>query len=302
MKDWIAAFRLRTLPLAFSCILMGSGLAIYLGFFQKTIFFLTLVTTLFLQILSNLANDYGDTQNGADNAERIGPQRAVQSKKISLTAMRKAIIVFVLLSLSSGIPLVLLSGGTFNPLWVLSFLFLGGFSIWAAIKYTSGSNPYGYRGYGDFFVFLFFGLIGVVGAFLMQAQMVVMWFLEEVLLLAISVGLLSAAVLNLNNMRDIKSDKSANKNTVALKLGFNGAKLYHTGIICLAIVCFNLTIYRLDFSIYEIALCNIPSLLLLIHLFKVLKVTQEKDFDPELKKVALSTFLQALIFIITTSL
>ena len=276
---------------------MGSGLAIYDGSFKLNIFILTLVTTLFLQILSNLANDYGDSQNGADNDARVGPKRAVQSQSITKEAMRRAILILVFLSLGAGIPLVWISTSTWNPIWLFSFLALGLLSVWAAIRYTSGSNPYGYRGLGDLFVFLFFGVVGVVGSYQLQAQNVLPILVDEMIYLAISVGLLSTAVLNLNNMRDLKSDQIAGKNTVALNLGFKKAKVYHLMIISIAILCFNIAIYRLDYTVFQVICCNLPTALFSVHLLKVIKVKEEKDYDPELKKVALATFAQAMIFI-----
>jgi 1,4-dihydroxy-2-naphthoate octaprenyltransferase len=230
ISNWLSAFRLRTLPLAFSCIITGSFLAA-LYTFKWEITLLALLTTLFLQILSNLSNDYGDTVHGADSADRIGPKRAVQSGKISKASMKMAMIVFALLALISG--LLLLYIALDNVKTILIFLLLGLSAITAAIKYTAGKNPYGYKGLGDLFVFIFFGIVGVEGVFFLHTQA----FSVNGLLPASAIGLLSVAVLNLNNMRDHVSDAKAGKNTLVVKMGFENAKRYHAALIILSFLC-----------------------------------------------------------------
>jgi 1,4-dihydroxy-2-naphthoate octaprenyltransferase len=202
MKHWVSAFRLRTLPLALSSIMMGGFLAASVNAFQWDIFLLCISTTIFLQVLSNLANDYGDSIHGADSVDRKGPSRAVQSGKISANQMKTGIIVFVLLSLISGVSLLFVAFGL-NWNAILFFLGLGILSILAAIAYTVGKRPYGYAGLGDISVFIFFGLIGVLGSLYLFIHEL-KW---EYILPAISCGVFAVGVLNINNIRDIESDQ-----------------------------------------------------------------------------------------------
>ena len=157
-KDWIHAIRLRTLPLALASIGLGSFLAAFDGKFRWSVLLLSGLTTIFLQILSNLANDYGDTQHGADHAGRAGPDRAVQTGKISMKSMKIAIYIFIGLSLVSGLSLLFISLQEVSVGFLLMLL-VGVLAIGAAINYTMGKNPYGYAGFGDLFVLIFFGLI-----------------------------------------------------------------------------------------------------------------------------------------------
>lgn len=291
IKPWIKAFRLRTLPLSFSSILTGSALAIYQNQFSVDIFVFTLLTTLFLQILSNLANDYGDAKTGVDNANRIGPKRAIQSGEISEHSMKKALYLFSLLAFVFGISLLFIAFSADYYLYILIFLLLGFAAIWAAIKYTAGKNAYGYKGLGDIFVFLFFGLVGVMGTYFLYTK-----HLDKFALIpAIIIGLLSVGVLNLNNMRDRVNDEKFGKNTIAVNLGFKNAKIYHIVLIYGALVL-ALVFNHLYFSTLQIFL--LPTLFWLFHLFVVIKVKNEKDFDPELKKVTISAFLFALLLMI----
>jgi 1,4-dihydroxy-2-naphthoate octaprenyltransferase len=288
LKHWLQAFRLRTLPLALSCIILGALLAKADGVFQWSIFILAALTTIFLQVLSNLANDYGDTQNGADNAQRVGPTRAVQSGAISATQMKKAIIIFVVLSLSSGISLIYIS--LKDALQGLIFLGLGVASIAAAIKYTAGKNPYGYRGFGDLFVFLFFGVLGIFGSYYLFNNEL-HW---RLIFPACSIGFLSAAVLNLNNMRDRIGDAEVGKRTIPVILGKQKSKLYHLFLLSFATyaaIGFVLTKFHTPWQF-------LFALILPIHILNLKKVfTYEdpKELDPELKKIALSTLLFAIL-------
>ncbi|WP_291785670.1 1,4-dihydroxy-2-naphthoate octaprenyltransferase, partial [Cecembia sp.] len=202
-QAWMHAIRLRTLPLALSCIFMGSFLAAYTGHLRWEVLILAALTTVFLQILSNLANDYGDSVHGADSVERKGPIRAVQSGLISLKEMKRAMFILAGLSLLTG--LVLLYVAVQNWVTFSLFLFLGLLAIWAAISYTSGKNPYGYVGLGDLSVFLFFGLLGVAGTYFLHS-LSLSW---SILWPAFSLGCFSTAVLNINNIRDIESDQKA---------------------------------------------------------------------------------------------
>src|SRR5688500_13653186 len=201
---------------------MGGFLAFRAGSFSWDIFLLCVITTVFLQILSNLANDYGDSVHGADHADRKGPSRAVQTGAITPGEMRNAILFFVLLSLLSGILLLFVSFG-FQWKAILFFLGLGLLSIGAAVTYTIGRKPYGYLGLGDLSVLIFFGFLGVMGSYYLFTKNIT-WY--EVLP-ALSMGLLSVAVLNINNIRDIESDKLAGKYSLPVRLGRRTAIVYH---------------------------------------------------------------------------
>ncbi len=289
-KSWMVAFRLRTLPLALSVIFTGSFLAIQDGVFNWWIIGFSILTTLLLQILSNLANDYGDALKGTDNSNRVGPQRTVQSGEIQPESMKKAIIIFASLSLLSGVTLLYFSFGD-NFKMSLLFLFLGLASIWAAVKYTVGKNAYGYVGFGDLFVFLFFGLIGVAGSYYLNTQSVNV----AVFLPAAAMGLFSAGVLNLNNMRDIDNDIYSGKHTLASRMGIVEAKKYHMILIffgwILLLVWMMLQKHHTERLVILVAL---P--FFVYDVFKVLHTNDKAKLDPYLKKLALQTLFVALLF------
>lgn len=286
---WFKAFRLRTLPLAFSSIIAGGACAHAQGYFDAVIFVLALVTTLFLQVLSNLANDYGDAVKGTDNDQRVGPVRAIQSGAITKSAMKKAVVLCAILSLIAGLTLVFYATRSLSFYYPLGFILLGLLAIVAAIKYTAGENPYGYNGWGDLFVFVFFGLVGVIGSYLLYGAPLVV----DVLFPAIAFGCFSAAVLNLNNMRDWENDKASGKNTLVVKMGFSKAKSYHFVLIITGVLS---TLLFVDFEVFELSkiMVFLPLLLLLVHLKKVALVREPQALDPELKKVALTAFLFSL--------
>lgn len=290
ISKWLSAFRLRTLPLSISGIIVASCMAEYNGVFDIKICVLAILVTLSYQILSNLANDYGDGVKGTDNENRIGPERAIQSGEISKEEMQNAIKLNMLICIGLTIALINVAFGSKNLLLGFLFLIIGGLSVYAAIKYTVGESAYGYRGLGDLFVFIFFGLVSVIGGYILYAKQI-----DHVTILpAIAIGLLSAAVLNLNNMRDISSDKESNKITLAVKLGAKKAKTYHYFLIITAIICallFGILYYTSMFNLIFL-LAFIP---LLLHLKKVKSIVNPKDFDPELKKLALSTVLLAIL-------
>lgn len=290
MKNWIQAARLRTLPLSVSGIIVGSFYAMYQGFFDGAIFTLALLTTLGLQILSNFANDYGDGVKGTDNQDRIGPERAIQSGAISVQQMKNGIIITSILTFLIAVLLIYISFGKDNFFYTLLFLILGVASIVAALKYTIGNSAYGYRGLGDVFVFLFFGLLSVLGSYFLYSK-VFDWYL---VLPACSIGLLSAAVLNLNNMRDELSDKASNKNTLVVKIGGKNARMYHVVILILAMVSLVLFVVLKEFKPlqYLYLLGYIP---LVLHLKRIATYQNPKQYDPELKIVALSTFLISVL-------
>lgn len=291
LKAWGQAARPRTLPLALSSSLMGSFAAFQDGRFKWNVFGLALLTTILLQILSNLANDYGDSVNGADNADRIGPARAVQSGKISVSAMKRGVVITSILAFISGILLIGAGVGYHNWLPWIVFLLVGLMAIAAAILYTAGSNPYGYKGFGDLFVFLFFGITAVVGTYYLHTENLRAF----VLLPAITIGLLSTAVLNLNNMRDIEGDARSGKRTMVVIMGSSNAKIYHflmvVGAIVSSIVWSALNFKSLWQFIYLIAL---P--LFIRHLNVVMRNIIPAALDPQLRILAISIFVFVLLF------
>ena len=289
-KSWVKAYRLRTLPLALSVILTGSFLAIQEDVYNWWVIGLALLTTLFIQILSNLANDYGDSLKGTDNNERVGPQRTVQSGEISRESMKKAIILFASLSLLSGVALLYFSFGDIFKLSLLFFV-MGLASIWAAVKYTVGDNAYGYSGFGDLFVFIFFGLVGVVGSYFLNTHTIS----AEVFLPASAMGLFSAGVLNLNNMRDIDNDIRSGKHTVASRLGIVDAKKYHLILIIFGWILL-LAWMMLQKNHPERLILLVAMPFFIFDLFKVLHAKQNAALDPYLRKLALKTLLVAFLF------
>lgn len=232
MKKWISAARLRTLPLALSSIIMGAFLAGSVFMFRWNVFGWAILTTVLLQVLSNFANDYGDTKNGADSEDRIGPTRAVQSGEITPKQMLNAILLTGLAAFLSGIYLLYLSFGGFSSLYFRIFLVLGLLSILAAYTYTAGKRPYGYMGLGDISVFLFFGITGVVASYFLYT----LHFEWALLLPGTACGALATAVLNINNIRDMESDQKTGKITIPVRLGRKKALIYHWILLLLAML------------------------------------------------------------------
>ena len=300
LKYWLAAARLRTLPLSVSGIIVGSSLSGYTNrqFNQILeiqtkdyyIFFGALFTTIVFQILSNFANDYGDGVKGTDTL-RKGEARMVSSGKISSKQMKNATITFALIGLMLSINLVFYAFKGYNLGYVFLFLGLGIASIVAAIKYTVGNNAYGYSGFGDVFVFIFFGLLSVCGSYFLYTKTLNL----NIILPAISIGMLSVAVLNLNNMRDIENDKTNNKNTLVVKKGYAWAKQYHLILVLLPLILSCVYVYFNYKSLTQFVffVAFIP---LFFHLKKIRFNKNQELLDGELKKVALSTFLYAVLF------
>ncbi|MGB1283894.1 MAG: 1,4-dihydroxy-2-naphthoate octaprenyltransferase [Polaribacter sp.] len=307
LKNFIKAARLRTLPLSVSGIIVGSFLANFLNntysandhlletfsIYQENnywIFILAILTTIGFQVLSNFANDYGDGIKGTDD-HRKGEQRMVSSGIISPKQMKTAMIVTAIITLMVAILLIYVAFGKENFGYSVLFFLLGIASITAAIKYTVGKSAYGYSGLGDIFVFLFFGLLSVLGSYFLYTKQLNF----HIFLPAISIGLLSASVLNLNNMRDQIEDKKANKNTLVVKIGSQNAKIYHyfliLGALLSAIVYAQLN-YRSPIQ-YLFLIAFIP---LIVNSMVVAKNIIFSELDSELKKVALSTFLFAILF------
>lgn len=306
LKAWIGAFRLRTLPLSLSVISVGNALAWH-GLYthphgdvpldshewELGIMGLTLLTTLFLQILSNLANDYGDAVKGTDNENRVGPMRAVQSGAIARGEMRRAIAVLAVLALASGIGLLLLAFGTAANGLFIAFVAAGVGAIAAAITYTVGNYAYGYRALGDVSVFLFFGVLGVGGSAYLQLKGN---FSSSVLPIAVAVGAWCVAVLNLNNMRDRVNDQAMGKVTLPVLLGFERAKHYHYALFALSWGALLLFFVRQGEDGLSWAVCVAPlAVLHALHIRRVARIKVPELFDPELKKIALSTLLFSVL-------
>ena len=232
IKIWLQAFRVRTLPLALAGTLLGSFLAWSKGFFILPVFIFSITTSLFLQILSNLANDYGDSVKGTDNEKRAGPERVTASGKVTKKGMKRMIVSLVFLSFISGTLLIFFGTTDKSYITRIIFFILGILAIIAALKYTLGKNPYGYIGFGDLFVFIFFGLISVAGTFYLHSKVLS----YRIFLPSSAMGLLSAGVLNLNNLRDEKNDAVSGKRTLVVMIGSKMAKVYHVSLVLIAVI------------------------------------------------------------------
>jgi 1,4-dihydroxy-2-naphthoate octaprenyltransferase len=286
VKSWIKAARLRTLPLAMSGILMGAALSYFDGGFQVKVTVLAIVTALFIQIFSNFANDYGDSQKGTDNQHRVGPQRTVQSGEISPTQMKSGMIVLIVLSLITGIWLVAEGTKGLDLTTFLLFLTFGIVALIAAYRYTAGSNPYGYAGLGDVAVFLFFGILPVLGTYFLNTHQIN----PEIFLPAISIGLFSTGVLNLNNMRDIENDRNSGKKTMVVRMGSDRSKLYHTSLIAIGWLTAVLFIaFRFQSAYQALFLLTLP--LFIRDLVMINLIKEPRNLDPFLKKLSLATLL-----------
>ena len=297
-RDWISAFRLRTLFLAVSTVILGSGLALYAGSMDITIFTIAMILAISIQILANLANDLGDYQKGTDiTGKRLGPTRAVQGGLITAAQMKVAISIFVVICILSGSVLVYKTSPYVSITAWISLLFVGLLCILAALFYTMGKNAYGYRGWGDLFAFIFFGPIPVIGTYFLHTHT----FDFIPVLPAISIGMISTMILNINNMRDIENDRKSGKNTIAVKLGINKAKLYHSILTFFSFFCF-LSFSNLFASQH---LFNYVYLFCFLILFKVLRDIRYKsghELDPYLKITSLSGLLIALSFVVCINL
>ena len=287
IKYWIQAARIQTLPLSISGIILGSFFAYYNYSFDNIIFILSIITAISFQILSNFANDYGDGVLGTDN-DRIGPKRVIATGKLTLQELKKGIIVNVFISITFSYSLIKYSFKN-DYLFIVIFLFLSLFSILAAIKYTMGKTPYGYYGFGDIFVFIFFGLLSVFGSYFLQTKSID----YEVFILGAIIGFLCVGVLNLNNIRDIENDSEMNKKTIPTRIGFNYAKTYHIILILFSIVL--TLLFAINFknpkNYYFVVFAIVP---LLFHLIKVRRSSSPAEFQPLLKELAISTFFLSI--------
>lgn len=288
LKYYVESLRLRTLPLSVSGILLGSLLAYAKGYFSGSIFLLALLTTLCLQILSNIANELGDALKGTDNENRLGPIRALQSGVLTRKDYRNMILLFVFLSVFFGTCLIF-TAFRFLLSWESLLLFgCGALALLAAIRYTMGKNPYGYRGWGDIAVFLFFGWLSTLGAYFLLSGMVP----ASLLLPASAIGFLTTGVLNVNNMRDIDNDAVSGKCTIPVKIGIKNAKIYHTFLIGGALVC--MLIYAFLFSEILPAFLFVVTFPLFFHHLRNIWLYSGRSLDPQLRFLSISTFLFAL--------
>lgn len=300
MKHWIQAARLRTLPLSLSGIIMGAFIAKWRlsqegGVWDWRIFALALFVTLLYQILSNFANDYGDGVKGTDK-NRIGEaeQRAVASGKITATQMRNAVILLSILSFAATVALLYVAfyPSNIREFWI--FIGLGIACILAAIGYTVGKKPYGYLGLGDIFVFIFFGLVSVCGSYFLFTKT----FDYDILIPASAIGMLSMAVLNLNNMRDIVNDELSGKKTFALRLGYKKAMIYE--IILLQLPILLMLAFLMYNRFQEKGLYYPFIVMILIFPFmklrrSIMAIKEPKLLDPFLKQVGILTFMMAIL-------
>ncbi|MDU1889130.1 MAG: 1,4-dihydroxy-2-naphthoate octaprenyltransferase [Dysgonomonas sp.] len=298
LKSWISALRPRTLFLAVATALCGSGIAYSTGYFSVLVFVLTLSIATILQLLSNMANDLGDYQHGTDiTGERVGPQRTVQSGAITPAQMKRAIGVAIGMSAIVGSLLVYVALQFMELKYILTFLGLGAACIVAAIKYTAGKNPYGYKGLGDIFSFTFFGLVSVVGTYFLHTHTLdfMPW------LPAIGLGLLTVAVLNLNNMRDLENDKKSGKITIPVRIGFHNAKIYHGLLTFGALACF--LAYSLIYASYWYQYIYLLSFLIFIKLLiNIVRTTENRLLDPYLKFTSMGAFVLSVCFCICINL
>ncbi len=300
MSDWIKAARLRTLPLSLSGIIMGAFIAKWRlygegGFWDWKIFALALVVTLLYQVLSNYANDYGDGVKGTD-AKRASEAeaRAVASGKITAKQMKNAVILFSALSFIATIALLYTAfiPNYMNEFYI--FIGLGVACILAAIGYTVGKKPYGYMGLGDIFVFVFFGLVSVCGSYFLFTKS----FSWDMLLPGAAIGMMSMAVLNLNNMRDIESDKLSGKNSFALRIGFKNAMIYEMILLQLPLILILLFLGVNGFfqtQNYYVFIVMILMLPLMKVRRKIMAVKNPRELDPFLKQVGIMTFVMAVL-------
>jgi len=312
VKAWIAAARPRTLPLSVSGIIVGASMGFGKNFselliqgeevfdgvvclahqwvWEKPLFWLAILTTIGFQVLSNFANDYGDGVKGTD-AHRKGEKRMVASGAISPKQMKRGMTVTAVITLFIASLLIFMAFG--NEHFILAFIFfnLAIASVIAAIKYTVGESAYGYSGFGDLFVFIFFGIVAVLGTYFLFTK-TLSW---DLILPAMSIGLFSTAVLNLNNMRDIENDALVGKNTLVVKLGRSRAKIYHYCLLFFGMICALLYtgLHYLEPVQFVYALTFVP---LLLNVFVVARNKEPQLLDSELKKVALSTFAFAILF------
>ena len=291
---WVAAARLRTLPLSIAGIVVGNALAIQNDGFCPYVFGGSLLTAIVFQILSNFANDYGDGLKGTDNQERIGPKRVLQQNLLSEKSLFRGILITAVIGFILATVTILIAFEVSELKSSLVFLALAVAAIFAAYKYTAGKGAYGYYAMGDVFVFAFFGLLAVGGSYFLQTKQLnnVLW------CFATAIGGLSTAVLNLNNMRDMQNDIAVGKKTIAALLGLKGAKIYHTVLVLGSMTALSAgVLYEFKGWVGYIPLLAVIPLLL--QLVWTLKLKSHKDFDGLLKPLALTTFGTSILLLFT---
>ena len=289
IKSMIRSMRLRTLPLSLSGIVLGVFLASKTSALNWLSVLLLFLTAVFLQILSNLSNELGDALHGENPAERQGIAYPIQTGEVTTEQLRRMVVIFAALSAVTGLGMIWASFGSLIGLKQALFVLLGACAIVAALRYTLGRRPYGYRGLGDIAVFIFFGLVTVCGAYYLMTTTLPP---ASILLAASSIGCLSVAVLNVNNIRDMKSD-AATRRTVALRLGLRGARIYQTCLIVgawLMMAAF-LLINKVK-PAGAIFILTMP--VFCLHLKGVWTRT-DRELDPMLPMLVMGTFLFALL-------
>ena len=290
-KSWIKAARLRTLPLALSGILMGSALAAFYHTFNLVVFLLAIVTATLIQVFSNFANDYGDFRKGTDNHQRLGPTRTMQGGEITVREMRNGMFAVGGLSFVLGLLLVFLGTLKHSPLAFFVFTGLGILALLAAYFYTAGNRSYGYIGLGDLSVFLFFGLLPVIGVFYLLANKIE----SAIVFPAISIGTFSTGVLNLNNMRDVENDRQSGKTTLAVKMGHTISRIYHAWLIFIGLFAAVVFTFQNHKSLWQ-WLFILVAPFFLIDLIKIINIKDKRLLDPYLKRLALQTLAFTLLF------
>lgn len=287
-KAWLDTARPKTLPLAVAIILTGAALSQWHGSFSWSVTLLCLLTATSLQIVSNFANDYGDYRKGSDTAERIGPLRAIQQGQMTVIQLRKGLITAIMASFISGVLLIATAYENINDLIV--FGILGLLAILAAVTYTVGKKPYGYLGLGDISVFLFFGLLSVCGTYYLQTHELS----GDIFLPASACGLLSTAVLNINNLRDIEQDKKAGKNTLVVKIGSENGRIYHCFLLSGAVLCYAL--FALKHKPVLLSVIAIIALLLAKHARFVVAHKEPAALRPMLAKMSMLALICTALF------
>jgi 1,4-dihydroxy-2-naphthoate polyprenyltransferase len=289
LKPWITAARLHSLPLTVSNVFLGSMIACSQGKFNLTVFLLGMATAFLLQILSNYANDYGDFISGADEKRVSKFERSLQNGKITPKQMRQVLTILALLTLATGIALIASAALPFEIISV--FLAIGILCIIAAFTYTMGKKPYGYSGFGDIAVFFFFGIVAVCGMYILHTKQ---WD-WHILLPATTFGLFSTGVLNINNIRDIESDRTSGKNTLVVRIGVEKAKYYHTCLISVALILGILsTLLNFHNAFQLIYLLTFP--FFIINIRNVRNATQSYMLDDELRNLSLTSFFYSLTY------
>lgn len=281
---------MRTLPLSVSGIIVGCGMAFADNSFNWLLFALLMATTILLQVLGNFANDLGDFQHGTDNENRIGPKRTLQGGGLTVGEMKRGIVLMIVLSLVVGMTMLCVSFGISTGFWI--FVVIGLAAIVAAIRYTMGRNPFGYRGLGDLMVLIFFGFATVTGSYFIMTHHISV----NSILMGTAIGFMSVGVLNVNNLRDSASDKESGKMTIVVKLGTRFGQIYHF-VLCLSAIALIAATLVTKQRVACLLWVLLPIVLLIMHGLRVLRATDVKTLDPELKKLSLTTLLMSVLYV-----